>query len=36
MQDRATLEHNKEALLAQEFNKKKLQKLIDIVKSVAE
>jgi len=36
LQGRDILEHNKEALLAQEFNKKKLQKLIDIVKSVAE
>lgn len=36
MQDRFTLEYNREVLQAQDFNKKKLQKLIDIVKSITE
>lgn len=36
LQGRETLEYNKEALRAQDFNKKKLQKLIDIVKSITE
>jgi hypothetical protein len=36
MQDRETLEYNKEALQAQDFNKKQIQKLIDIVKSMTE
>lgn len=36
MQDRVTLEYNREVLQAQDFNKKKLQKLIDIVKSITE
>jgi hypothetical protein len=36
MQDRGTLEHNKEALREQVFNKKQLQKLIEIVKTISE
>jgi hypothetical protein len=36
LQDRETMEYNKEALRAQDFNRKKLQVFIDIVKSVSE
>jgi len=36
LQGRETLEYNKEALRAQDFNKKKLQKFIDIVKTITE
>jgi hypothetical protein len=35
-QDRDTLEYNKEALRAQEYNNKKLQKFIEIVKTITE
>jgi hypothetical protein len=36
MQDRGTLEYNKKALREQVFNKKQLQKLIEIVKTISE
>lgn len=36
LQDRSTLEHNKEALRAQDFNKKKLQILVNMVRRVTE
>lgn len=34
MQDRATLEYNREALQAQDFNRKKLQTLIELVNAI--